>query len=160
MRTRGTAKPWPSSSALDDPGGLAGLIEGNGDLLSRIDLGELAQAVVGAIGGLDPADFAHLLSAITGVDPNLVINLVEALAEADSLGDLFEIMTGSGIELLEELTGIDLSEASDLVKAFLGGPEFIDKLDEVRRAAQALLDTVLAFDPLDELSSLQGGPAS
>ena len=146
--------------ALDDPGGLAGLLEGDGNLLSRIDLGELAKAVTGALGGLDAADFAHLLSAITGIDPDLVIDLVESLAEADSLGDLFEIMTGSGLELLEELTGIDLSGASDLVKAFLGGPEFIDKLDEVRKKAQALLDEVLAFDPLDEVAALEGGPAA
>jgi hypothetical protein len=145
--------------ALGDMGGLANLLEGNGNLLSRLDLGELAQAVTGAIGGLDPSDFAHLLSAISGIDPGTVISLVEALAEADSLGDLFEIMTGEGLELLEQLTGIDLSEASDLVKAFLGGPEFIDKLDEVRKAAQALLDDLLAFNPLEPLAQLGDPPA-
>lgn len=143
--------------ALDDPGGLAGLIAGDGSLLSRVNLGELAQAVVGAIGGLDPSDFAHLLSAVTGVDPDLVVGLVEALAEADSLEDLFNIMTGSGIELLEQLTGVDLSQASALVKAFLGGPEFIDKLDKVRKAAEALLAEVQAFDPLGAVGEL--GPA-
>lgn len=144
--------------ALDDPGGLAGLISGDGSLLSRVNLGELAQAVVGAIGGLDPSDFAHLVSAITGVDPELLNDLFTALAEADSLGDLFDIMAGAGLDVLEQLTGIDLSAASDLVKAFIGGPEFLDKLDQVRKAAEALLDEIKSFDPLGEIGTLQGGP--
>lgn len=144
--------------ALGDPGALANMLGMDPELFSRIDFGELVQAVTGAIGGLDAADFAHLLSALTGVDPNLVIDLVEALEEADSLEDLFQIMAGSGIELLEQLTGVDLSEASALVKAFLGGPEFIDKLDKVRRAAQALIDDLQGFDPFGELGELAGGP--
>jgi hypothetical protein len=145
--------------ALDEPGGLAGLISGDGNLLSRINLGELAQAVVGAIGGLDPSDFAHLVSAITGVDPELLNDLFTALAEADSLEDLFSIMTGAGLDVLEQLTGIDLSAASDLVKAFVGGPEFLDKLDKVRKAAEALLAEVQAFDPLGAVRGLGQAPS-
>ncbi|MCA9696847.1 MAG: DNA circularization N-terminal domain-containing protein, partial [Myxococcales bacterium] len=56
----GDAAGWNDSAlalggALDNPGGLAGLLSGDGSLLSRIDIGELAQAVIGAIGGLDPS---------------------------------------------------------------------------------------------------------
>lgn len=147
---------------LDDVGGLAGLLEGDGSLLSRIDIGELAQAVMGAIGGLDPSDFGHLLSALTGIDASKVIELVEALAEADSLADVFDVLAGSGLDLLEELTGLDLEGASALVQAFLGGPEFLDKLDEVRKAAAALLETVKSFDPLAQVETLNpaGNPGS
>ena len=146
---------------LDNPGGLANLISGDGSLLSRIDIGELAQAVMGAIGGLDPTDFAHLVSALTGVDPTKMIALVEALAEADSLADVFDIMAGSGLDMLEELTGIDLEGASALVQAFLGGPEFLDKPEDVRKAAAELLATIEGFDPLGPLSALEpaGGGA-
>jgi hypothetical protein len=144
--------------ALDNPGGLANLISGDGSLLSRINVGELAQAVMGAIGGLDPSDFAHLISAVTGVDPTKMMELVEALAEADSLADVFDIMAGSGLDLLEDLTGIDLSAASALVKGFLGGPEFLDKLEEVRKAAEELLETIKGFDPLGQLQALEPAP--
>lgn len=155
----GDAASWNASAlslggALDNPGGLADLLSGDGSLLSRIDIGELAQAVMGAIGGLDPSDFAHLLSALTGIDPTKVIELVEALAEADSLADVFDIMAGSGLDLLQELTGLDLSAASALVKGFLGGPEFLDKLEAVRKAAAELLATVEGFDPLGQLQQL------
>ncbi|EDM74217.1 hypothetical protein PPSIR1_14710 [Plesiocystis pacifica SIR-1] len=145
--------------ALDDPGALAALIDGNPDFLSRIDVGELAQAVLGALGGLDAMDFAHLASALTGVDVDKFVGLVEALAEADSLGDVLGILADEGIDLLEEITGIDLSEASALVQAFVGGPEFINKLQEVTDAAQALLDTIADFDPLAEVEPLAGGPS-
>ncbi len=144
--------------ALDDPGGLAGLLGDAGELLSRVNIGELAQAVIGAIGGLDPSDFAHLVSAITGIDSEKLIGLIDALAEADSLADVFEILAGSGLEVLEELTGIDLPDASNLVTAFLGGPEFLDKLDKVRQAAAALLDEIKGFDPLAAAQPLAGGP--
>ncbi len=144
--------------ALGDPGALASVLGMDPALFARIDFDELVQAVTGAIGDLDAADFAHLLSALTGVDPDLVIDLVEALAEADSLEDLFQIMAGSNIELLEQLTDVDLGRASNLVKAFLGGPEFIDKLDKARRAAKALLDDLQGFAPFGELGELAGGP--
>ena len=146
--------------ALDDPGGLAGLLGENGNLLSRINVGELAQAVLGALGGLDPSDFAHLLSALTGIDPTKVIELVEALSEADSLADVFDILAGSGLDLLEELTGLDLSEASALVQAFLGGPEFLDKLEQVRQAAADLLAEIQGFDPIAAAQPLAGGPSA
>jgi hypothetical protein len=145
--------------AMDSPGGLAGLLADAKGLLSRIDVAELAQAVIGAIGGLDPSDFAHLVSALTGIDSDKLIKLIDALSEADSLSDVFGILAGSGLEILEELAGIDLPNASNLVKAFLGGPEFLDKLDKVRKAAAALLDEVKGFDPLEAVQPLQGGPA-
>lgn len=153
------AAGWSDSAeaiggALDDPGGLAALISGDGSLLARIDMSELAQAVIGALGGLDPSDFAHLLAAVTGVDPDLLTDFIEALADADSLGDVFDILLGSGIDLLSELTGIDLEGASALVQAFVGGPEFIDRLEEVRDAAAALLATIQDFDPLGDLEAL------
>lgn len=140
--------------ALDNPGALAALISGNPDFLSRIDVGALSQAVLGALGGLDPTDFANLASALTGIDADKFVGLVEALAEADSLGDVIGILAGEGIDLLEEISGIDLSEASALVKAFVGGPEFINQLAEVTAAAQALLDTLLDFNPLADVEGL------
>jgi hypothetical protein len=144
--------------AMDDPGALAALIAGDPDFLSRVNLDELTQAVLGALGGLDAEDFGHLLAAISGVEPGMVVDLVTSLAKADSLADVFEILTGSGLELLEQLTGVDLSGASALVQAFLGGPEFLDKLAKVREAAEALVAEVQDFAPFGELESLAGGP--
>jgi hypothetical protein len=146
------------AGALDDPGALGELLASNPEFLSRIGLDDLAKSVSGSLGTLGSGEFAKLMEALKKIDPQKVIGFVQALAEADSLEDLFHIMTGSGIDLLEQLTGLDLSEASPLIRAFLGGPQFIDKLASVRDAAQALLDDVRAFRPLDELKPLLERP--
>lgn len=159
------AETWSSQAvslvaALDNPGSLADLLTRDPGLLSRMNPGDLLQVVLGNMGRLSAADFAHLLSAISDANPETVITLVSALAQADSLEDLFQIMAGSGIQLMEQLTGLDLSQASPLIIAFLGGPEFLDDLDKVKRSAKALLDALNDFDPLGELAELADGPGA
>ncbi|MEX1364992.1 MAG: hypothetical protein AB1Z98_17825 [Nannocystaceae bacterium] len=156
------ADQWAASSeaiaaGLSDPGALADALDADPSLLARIDIAELSQAVLGALGGLDAGDFAHLLAAISGVDPQTVLDLVDALGEADSLGDLFELLTDEGINLLEELTGIDLSEASSIVQAFLGSMDYVDRVKAVGDAASALLADLRAFDPGATFATLQEG---
>ncbi|MCH9686074.1 MAG: hypothetical protein K0V04_31870 [Deltaproteobacteria bacterium] len=145
------------AAGLTDPAAMAEALQSDPSLLARIDIGELAQAVLGSLGGLDASDFANLLGAVSNIDPQTALALIEALGEADSLGDLFEILTGEGINLLEELTGIDLSEASSLVQAFLGGIDFVDRAGDVVSSAQALLDSLLAFNPSAALEQLEQG---
>jgi hypothetical protein len=144
--------------AMDDPGALAALIAGDPDFLSRVNLDELTQAVLGALGGLDAEDFGHLLAAISGVEPGMVADLLNALADADSLADVFDIIADSGFEFLKELTGVDLGDLLDSVQKFLGGLDFLDKLAKVRDAAKALADEVQGFDLFGELESLADAP--
>jgi len=158
------ADEWSAQSeaiaaGLSDPGALADALADNPSLLARIDLAELTQAVLGALGGLDAGDFANLLGAISGIDPDTVLGLIDALGDADSLEDLFQILTDEGINLLEELTGIDLSEASEIVQAFLGSIDYVDKIKNVIDAAQGLLDEIQAFNPGDAFAALQGAPS-
>lgn len=145
---------------LTDPAALAGALGADPSLLARIDVGELAQAVLGTLGGLDAADFAHLLAAVTDIDPQKALALLEALGEADSLQDLFVLFSDEGIGLVEELTGLDLSGASAAVQAFVGGLEFIERARDVTRAAQGLLDALLSFNPgvaTEQIQALTGG---
>ena len=156
------ADQWAAESeaiaaGLDDPGALADSLDDNPGLLARIDLAELAQGLIGALGGLDAADFAHLLASISDVDPDAVIGLIEALGEADSLQDFFEILTDEGINVLEQLTGIDLSEVSDIAQAFLGSIDYVDKVGDVVSAAQALFDELSAFNPAGTFAAIEGG---
>ncbi len=145
------------AAGLTDPAAMADALETDPGLLARIDVGELAQAVLGALGGLDAADFAHLLAAVSDIDPDTVLELIEALGEADSLQDLFEILADEGINLLEDLTGIDLSDVSAVVQGFLGGIDFVDRAGDVVAAAQALLEALLEFDPSSAVAQLEQG---
>ena len=146
------------AAGLTDPAALADTLDSNPGLLARIDVTELATAVLGALGGLDPSDFAHLLASISNVDPDTVIELIEALGEADSLDDLLAIVSEDGINLLEELTGIDLDEVSPIVQAFLGGSDFLQRAREVVDAARELFDALASFNPgraLDQLGAVE-----
>lgn len=145
------------AAGLTDPAALASALEADPSLLARIDVGELAQAVLGALGGLDAKDFAHLLAAISNVDPARALELIEALGEADSLEELLQLVSDEGIDLLEQLTGIDLSQASSVVRAFLGGIDFIDKIRDVLAAARALVDALVELDPGATLEQLGQG---
>lgn len=161
------AEQWSAQSrsltnGLTDPAALVGVLEADPRLLDRIDAGELARAVLGGLGGLDGADIAHLLAAVTDIDPAKAIALLEALADADSLEDILQLVAEDGIELLEDLTGLDLTDVTDAVRAFVGGIDFIDRAREVTAAAEELLTTFRAFDPGAALAQLgsTGGEAS
>lgn len=157
---RWTAQSEQLAAGLTNPAVLASALQTDPGLLARVDTGELAQAVLGAMGGLDAADFAHLLASISNVDPQKVIELVEALGEADSLEDLLQLVSDEGIDLLEQVTGVDLSNASSLVRAFLGGIDFIDKVRAVIAAAQDLLDSLVELDPAAALEKIGQGATS
>lgn len=134
------------TAGLSDPAALARALGADPSLLDRVDVGELAQAVLGALGGLDAADFGHLLAAVAGVDPTKAIALLEALDEADSLEDLLRLVVEEGIDLVEDVTGLDLSEATAAVQAFVGGIDFIARVRDVTTTAEALLDALAGFD--------------
>lgn len=159
------ADQWSAQSqslakGLTDPAALVSALGADPSLLDRIDAKELAQAVLGALGGLDGADFAHLLASVTDIDPAKAAELLEKLDEADSLEDLLELVAEDGIELLEDLTNLDLSDVSGAVRAFVGGIDFIARAREVKAAAEELLAALRAFDPgatLDQLGSMGGG---
>lgn len=159
------ADKWSQQSqqlakGLTNPAALAGALGIDPGLLARVDAKELTQAVLGALGGLDGADFAHLLAAVTDIDPAKAIELLEGLAQADSLEELLTLVADDGIELLEDVTGLDLSQASAAVRAFVGGLDFIERAREVTAAAQELLAALRAFDPGAALEQLLPGGAS
>lgn len=148
------------TAGLTDPAELGKALQDDSSLLGRIDTSELTQAVLGAMGGLDAADFAHLLASVSSVDPQRAIELIEALGEADSLEELLQLVSDDGIDLLEQLTGVDLSQASSVVRAFLGGIDFIDKIRAVISAARSLLDALVEIDLSAALEQLgEGGTA-
>lgn len=145
------------AAGLGDVGALAMALVSNPDLLARLDVKELTQAVVGTLGSLTGEGFANLLGAVSGLDPAKALELLESLGEVDSLQELFEVVTGEGIDLLEQVTGIDLSKASAVVKGFMGGADYVRKVEHVIAAARALLRELRAFNPGATFSALQQG---
>lgn len=156
------ADAWTAQSAaiaagLTDPGKLAEALGIDPSLLARIDMKELTQAVLGVLGGLDAKDFAHLLAGISGIDPSKLMELIESLDDADSLEDLFKIITDAGINLLDDFVDIDLGQIGGIAQAFFGSIDYVDRVREVVSTAQSLLADLRAFNPTGALAELQGG---
>jgi len=156
------ADAWKAQSdaiaaGLTDPGKLADALGLDPSLLARIDMKELTQAVLGALGGLDAKDFAKLLASVSGLDPGMLEKLIVVLGEADSLEDLFKIVTDAGLNLLDDFVDIDLGKLGDIAKGFFGSIDFVDRVRAVVAAAQALLAELRAFNPTAALAELQGG---
>ena len=142
--------------ALDDPTLLSGLLGDSAGLLDVLDMGELGDSLADLSGDLLGADFSDILQAISKIDPQQVIELVEAIRDADSLGDFLGKYVDEGLDILEDLTGIDLEEVGDLIQGFAQGTDFLQKLKRVQEAAEKLIGDLGDFNLLGGLPELGG----
>lgn len=145
------------AAGLTDPSALAATLRGRPGLLARIDTRELAKAVVGALGGLDAKDFAHLLGAVSSIDPDRVIELIDALGEVEGPEDLLSLVFEEGISVAEALTGVDVSSLTSFGRALVGGSDFIAKARDVVGATTDLLEALADFDPGATFEAMEGG---
>lgn len=146
------AAAWNDSAlgavgVLQDPSSLAGAVAANPGLLDQLSAGEIGSVLQGAAGALSGGDFAGVLRELGKIDTAKFVSVITDLASADNFGDFMEKLAGEGIDLLEELTGVDLGAAASLIKAIAGGSDFLSKLQEVGRRAADLGGAIAGFDP-------------
>ncbi len=132
---------------LQDPSSIAGAVADNPGLLAQLSAGEIGGVLQQAAGALSGGDFAGVMRALGQIDTEKFVSVITELASADSFGDFMEKLAGEGIDLLEELTGVDLGAAASLIKAIAGGSDFLAKLQEVGRRASELGGVIVGFDP-------------
>ncbi len=153
------ADSWAGASlgavaALDDPRALADVLSLSPDALEHLSMDDLAGSIAGKLTEMSGGDFSSILSAVSKIDPAKAMELVQAVRDADSLGDFLSKYADEGLDFLEDLTGVDLSTASALIKALSGGLEFLKKLKEVSDRATDLADEMQDFDPLAGLQPI------
>lgn len=146
------AADWNDSAlgavgVLQDPSSLASAVADNPGLLSQLSAGEIGGVLQQAAGALSGGDFAGVLRALGSIDTEKFVSVITDLASADNFGDFMEKLAGEGIDLLEELTGVDLGAAASLIKAIAGGSDFLSKLQDVGRRASELGGVIAGFDP-------------
>ncbi len=132
---------------LQDPSSIAGAVARNPGLLGQLSAGEIGGVLQQAAGALSGGDFAGVMRALGKIDTQKFVAVVSDLASADSFGEFMEKLAGEGIDLLEELTGVDLGAAASLIKAVAGGSDFLARLQEVGRRAAELGGVIAGFDP-------------
>jgi hypothetical protein len=136
-----------AAGVLQDPSSLAGAVAANPGLLEQLSAGELGSVLQGAAGALSGGDFAGVLRELGKLDVAKFATVIQDLASADNFGDFMQKLAGEGIDLLEELTGVDLGAAASLIKAIAGGSDFLARLQDVARRAGELGGVIADFDP-------------
>jgi len=138
-------------SVLQDPTSLPAVLAAQPDLLNHLSATDLGNSLVQNAADLTGTDFSKIMQAVKSVDPQMVVDLIQTVRDGGGLGDFLNKYASEGLDLLSDLSGIDLSKAGSLVRALAGGFEFLKTLKEVADATGTLLDDFKKFDPLAPL---------
>lgn len=147
------AQTWAADSlaaadVLENPASLPDVLERQPGVLAHLSAADLGASIAGRSSLLSGKTFSSILAAVKKIDPAKALALIQAIREADSLGDFLQKYADEGLDLLSDLSGIDLGKAGSLVRALAGGFEFLKKLKEVGDAAAKLVQDLGAYDPL------------
>jgi hypothetical protein len=147
------AQAWSADSlaaadVLENPASLPAVLEQQPGVLEHLGAAELGASISAQSSLLSGKTFSAILGAVKKIDPAKVLALVQAIRECDSLGDFLQKCLDEGVDLLGDLSGIDLGKAGSLLRALSGGFEFLQKLKEVGEAGAGLLEALGSYDPL------------
>ena len=154
------AKAWAKSSTdaasvLQNPESLMDAVDENPDLLNHLSPDELGSVVNGTKDSLTGKDFGGLMSKLGKVNPGAIIGFVQSLSKAGSIGEFIQKLATEGINLLEEMTGLDLGAALKVIKGIAGAGDFLAKVQAVAKEASALGEAIVGFDPLGPFQNLE-----
>lgn len=141
--------------AIKDPSKLPELLSSPG-MLDRLGVGDLGRSLAQKANELTGGQFSGVLQALGKVDPQKVVGLINELRNADSLGDFVEKLASGGVDLVKDLTGVDLGDAAALVQGVAGSADFIRKLQKASEEAGQLVGSLRGFDPLAPVRALSG----
>ncbi|MCK8499612.1 hypothetical protein [Myxococcus fulvus] len=157
------ARSWAKSSTdaagvLQKPETLMDAVDANPELLGHLSPDELGSVVNGTRGSLTGGNFSSLLGKLGKVNPGAIIGFVQSLSQAGSLGEFIEKLATEGINILEQMTGLDLGDALEIIKDIAGAGDFLAKVQRVGKEAVALGEVISGFDPLGPFKDLEKLP--
>ncbi|NML13682.1 DNA circularization N-terminal domain-containing protein [Azohydromonas caseinilytica] len=132
-----------AAAVLEDPASLGEALAANPALLEQLDMDQLGGAVARNLDGLSADQVGGLLGAVGQLDPAKAHGLFESLQKAGSLGALMGKYLKEGASFIDKLRNIPLSS---LMKAFAGGLEFLQKLQQVANDAGKLVSDIGALE--------------
>jgi hypothetical protein len=149
-----SADSLAATSVLQDPSSLVASVQKNPGLLSCLSADELAGVISQNVGGMSGSQFGDILNAVKKIDPAKVIEVIQAVRDAGSLGEFIQKYADEGLDFASNLTGVDLRKAGSLIKALSGGLEFLKALKEIGDKTSKLLKDLGEFDPLASIKPL------
>ena len=153
------ADSWASAeldagALLEDPSGLAGALGENAGLLDSLDMGSLGDSLSGLVDSIGGGEFGSILQAISEIDFNKVVELVQAIQEAGSLGEFLQKMVDEGLSDLCEMLGVDPDLVDAIIAVAQGGTDFLDKLKKVIEKGENVYNTIKDFKLTADFSDL------
>ncbi|QSQ23228.1 hypothetical protein JY651_50530 [Pyxidicoccus parkwayensis] len=143
-----------AAGVLQNPDSLMSAVDKNPGLLGHLSAGELGDVVTKGQGKLSGKNFGSLLGALGKVNPQIIGDFIDVLKNGGNLGSFIEKLATEGINVLEELTGVDLGAALSIVKGLAGASDFLAKLRRVVDEAQALGMQIQDFDVMAPFQDL------
>jgi hypothetical protein len=143
-----------AAGVLQNPDSLMSAVDKNPGLLGHLSADELGSVVTQGQGKLSGKNFGSLLGALGKVNPQIIGDFIDVLKNGGNLGAFIEKLATEGINVLEELTGVDLGAALSIVKGLAGASEFLAKLKRVVDEAQALGMQIQDFDVMAPFQDL------
>jgi hypothetical protein len=147
-----------AAGVVQNPDALMATVETNPAALAQLSPNELGSVLDKSKGKLSGKNFSTILGALGKLDPSLITDLIGVIQGNGSLGDFIQKLASEGINLIKDLTGIDLGAALDIIKGLQGATDFLAKLQKVVKDATALGETIGSFDPLGAYNDVNEGP--
>lgn len=150
--------------AIQDPSSIPELLANNPGMLDRLGISDLGRAIAEKGDAFTGGQFSKVLQVVGKVDPRKVVGLVNDLRSAGSLGEFVQKLASGGVDILKDLTGVDLGLASELINGLAGAVDFIKAAQEVGDKASRVASTLRDFDPLAAVRAItesleEGGEA-
>jgi hypothetical protein len=146
-----------AAAVLQDPGSLMEKVGENPSLLQHLSAGDLGSVVSQTAGSLTGKNFGELLGALGKVNPAIIGDFIDVLKNGGDIGAFIQKLAAEGVNVLEQLTGVNLGAALAVLKGIAGASDFLAKLQRVVGDATALVDQVGKFDPLAPFKDLTPG---
>ena len=143
-------------NAIKDPSSIPALLAANPGMLDRLGISDIGKALADKADAFTGGQFSQVLQTLGKVDPQKVVGLINDLRSAGSLGEFVEKLAAGGVDIVKDLTGVDLGDAAAIVQGVAGSAEFLSKLKEVGDKGGALASTLRGFDPLSPVRALSG----
>lgn len=144
-------------NAIKDPSSIPELLANNPGMLDRLGISDLGKAIADKADALTGGQFSSVLQTLGKVDPQKVVSLVNDLRSAGSLGELVQKLASGGVDILGDLTGVDLGAAGALIQGVAGAADFLKAAQAVGDKATALGAQLRSFDPLAAVRAITEG---
>ncbi|WP_428265605.1 DNA circularization N-terminal domain-containing protein [Haliangium sp.] len=143
------------AGALDAPGVLGSVLRAAPGFIANLDPDDLAGSIAAGLKDMAQGELGDALSAVTGLDVGKAAELIESLADADSLQDVAKVLAEEGLDFLEDATGLELRKISTIANGLYNSGDFLQRVKRIIATGRTLFQQLKDLDPVAELERIR-----